>query len=886
MRYDPQNRQILRVSSLIGVITQISRVREWPSSDATSQMDRTSANPLSCFNGLDGMHLHANVSSATNCDETDTIFIEGESESPQASLQGIFRWRGDDLNCRLPGRLSIQLREGILEAMTGCNLEVAELETQDLHHAISFEDDWTLIEHRPEPGDEGYLEAVFAQANGYLGMRGSREEGAPSDTGAEPYFVCQGVFDQQPGRYETDELVNLPDWLEVGLEIDNIPLRPGDERVVDQTRSLSLRDGMLTRRMTVELADGELKLILRRLLSEANRHLLAWQMHVRTEGRTVPVRLRWGFTTDRTNRGTIHFAERHRAMLDPAMVLHEIETLESDITVSQAQSCRLFSNGEPVAPRESTEAVNDDYFGVAWTFDVEPGGDLVAERTNAVCTSRDRVEGAARDRAVSHAFEAAEIGFETIAEQSRAAWADKWARADVRIEGDPVADRALRYCAFQLMQANLDDDERTAIGAKALSGPSYRGHFFWDTELFMEPFFAHTNPPAARNLVSFRHRILPGAQELAEEMGYEGARWPWEATRDGREQCPDWLPVDGGEVRIVTGRREDHISADVAWGAWYYYVVTGDEGFWRREGLELVVEAARFWRSRVQWVEEHQRYELLQLMGPDENHELVDNNAYTNYTAAWTLRTAAHSIAEAKSTKGWEDDIDRLGLTEEETQSWLETARAMYLPLDDSGLIPQHDGFPGGVAKGEVAEPIKQADVLMLLRIFPDLLPVADQVRNYEIYEPLTEHGSSLSPSVHAQVAARLGLEAQARHYLRKALLVDLADTHENTAEGLHAAALGGAWMAVVQGVGGLWLDSRGSVHLDPALPKGWECLRFGIRIQGGVLRCAIQRESLVMLFRHPRGESIEITVTRDPVQLHSGRPIAVRVEVPEGRSS
>ena len=760
------------------------------------------------------------------------------------------------------------------------------METKDLHHAVRFEDDWTLIEHNPEPGDEGYLEAIFAQANGYLGMRGSSEEGAPPHTDAEPYFVCQGVFDQQPGRYETDELVNLPDWLEVGLEIDNTLLLPGDERVVEQTRSLSLRDGMLTRRMRLKLSDGELTLILRRLFSERNRHLVAWQMHIRAEGRTVPVRLRWGFTTDRTNRGTVHFAERHRAMLDPAMVLHEIATLESGIEVAQAQTCRLLDGGEPVAPDESTEVVEDDCFGVAWTFDVEPADDLVVERINAVCTSRDRTEGPARDRAVSHAFEAAEIGFDAIAEQSRAAWAAKWARADVQIDGDPVADRALRYCVFQLMQANLDEDERTAIGAKALSGPGYRGHFFWDTELFMEPFFAHTNPPAARNLVSFRHRILPGAQELAEEMGYEGARWPWEATRDGREQCPDWLPEDGGEVRIVTGKREDHISADVAWGAWYYYLVTGDDDFWLREGLELVVEAARFWRSRVEWVEEDERYELLRLMGPDENHELVDNNAYTNYTAAWTLNTAAQSIAEARGMEGWDERLDTLGVSEEETQSWLETAAAMYLPLDgDSGLIPQHDGFLAAVEGGGVVEPIKQADVLMLLRIFPDLLPVADQVRNYELYEPLTEHGSSLSPSVHAQVAARLGLEDETARYLRDALLVDLADTHENTAEGLHAAALGGAWMAVVQGVGGLWLDSRGRLHLDPALPEEWERLRFGIRLRGGVLRCVIRREDLVMLFRHPCRESIEITVTGDSVQLHSGRPIVVSAEAPEARS-
>ncbi|MGC9317919.1 MAG: glycoside hydrolase family 65 protein [Armatimonadota bacterium] len=750
----------------------------------------------------------------------------------------------------------------------------------DLHDAIRFEDDWTLAEDEAQAEDLAYLETIFAQANGYIGMRGSLDEGTPPGAPSEPYFVCQGVFDQQPGRYETDELVNLPDWLPIELEIDGAQLGSDAATVVDHQRRLRLRDGMLIRELTVRVADGEITLLVKRFLSQANHHLAAWQMKLAADGGVSRIRLRWGFVTDRTNRGTVHVGETHHAAPSPDTVVHEVRTLESGITVAQAQMCRMRAGGTDAAPRDTREVTGDGLAGIQWRFDVKEGQETVLERVNAVCTSRDRAEGEPRQRARACAFDAAAVGFEALAEQTRAAWAQKWARANVRIEGDRTADRALRYCLFQLMQANLDDDDRTAIGAKALSGPGYRGHFFWDTEMFMAPFFAHTIPQAARNLIAFRHRILPGSRKRAQQMGCRGARFPWEATRDGREQCPRWLPEGDGEVRIFTGEREDHITADVAWGAWYYYQVTGDDDFWYQQGLELLVEGARFWRSRVEWHEDRQRFEIRRVMGPDENHKLVDNNAYTNYLAAWTLETAAEVVERRSNERSWAARLGALGVEADEPRRWRRTAAAMYLPLErKTGLIPQHDGFVDAVRDGKPVQRLKQADVLMLVRLFPDLLPVDAQVRNWRLYEPLTEHGSSLSPSVHAMVAARLGLTAEARTYLHQALLVDLADTHGNTAEGLHAAALGGAWLAVVQGVGGFRVDSTGRVRLDPSLPEGWRRLQFGLRLRGGLLRCQIQPRQITLSFHHYCAESVEITVAGEPLRLNSGTSHAVGLD-------
>lgn len=746
------------------------------------------------------------------------------------------------------------------------------MNVRQLHEALRFEDDWTLAEDGHRPEHFSYLETIFAQANGYLGMRGNFEEGAPPDADSEAYFVCQGVFDQQPGRHETDELVNLPDPLPIQLEIGGIRVGAEEASTDYCERRLRLSDGSLTRELTVRLPGGDVTIVLRRWLSQANRHLMVSQITLTADEPVSDVRLRWGITTDRTNRGTVHFEETARDTA-PAMVVHEIRTLESEITVAQAQACRLRINGEHAVPDQERQVSERDFLGMRWAFDLGAGEEVVVERINALCTSRDRTEGAPRDRATAHAFDAAEAGYDLLARENEAAWKRKWAGADVRIGGDNTADRALRYCLFQLMQANLDDDERTAIGAKTLSGPGYRGHFFWDTEMFMVPFFAHAHPPAARNLMAFRHLILPGARDLAREMGYAGARWPWEATRDGREQCPRWLPDNGGEVRIVTGEQEDHISSAVAWGAWYYYQVAGDEQFWRRQGLELLIEAARFWHTRVEWVDENERFEILRAMGPDENHELVDNNAYTNFMAAWTLRTAVKAVEHAGADERKVERLREIGLRSEEPEQWLNTAERLYLPLEEeTGVIPQHDGFLEAARNDELEESIKQADVLMLLRIFPDLLPPTAQRSNWELYEPLTEHGSSLSPGVHAQISLRLGIGDEAKRYLRDALMVDLADTHENTAEGLHAAALGGAWMAVVQGVGGFWIDSEGRIHLDPSLPEEWESLSFSLRLRGGVLHFALGRQELTLTYRHPRHEALDIILAGNPIRVRSGR--------------
>ncbi len=760
--------------------------------------------------------------------------------------------------------------------------------------------EWTVRQGKWKPEDNAFRETIFAQANGYMGMRGTLDEGAPPGAPSEPYFVVQGVFDEQPGRYETDDLVNLPDPLPIEMWIGGVRLGSDEWPVRRSGRWLNLRDGVVERFLFLGTTGGvPCGLTLQRFLSMADRHLIVWRMqlvaadlggaqedpshvfgsasdaHLESPREAGPIEclLGWGFDANRTNLGTVHFEETGRGVWGQAGLYHVIRTLQSGVTVAQAQVARAYIDGEPAEP-DATELVEEgSLLRSQWTTRVASGQKLVIERVNAVCTSRDLdPDGDPLDRAQRKCAEAAAMGFDALAEATRAVWSEKWAAADVEIEGDRLAQKALRYCLFQLMQTCPEHDDRVAIGAKALSGPGYRGHFFWDTEMFMEPFFAHTNPRAARNFSVYRHRTLPESRERAESMGCGGARFPWEGTLTGREQCPTWIELpDGGEERIVTGDQEDHISADVAYGAWHYYATSGDEEFWLRYGLELVVETARFWQSRVERDEENERWLIRRVMGPDENQKMVDNNAYTNYMAAWNLRVAAEEVAKWQKHPEGRKPLSALGVTAKERAAWERTAAEMYLPQEPSGLIAQQDGFLEVASRPDAGQPLKQADVLMLFRLFPDRFPEEVQQANWDFYEPLTAHGSSLSPSVHACVAARLGRMEQALEYFRTSVAMDLADVNGNTADGLHAASLGGAWLAAVQGFGGFWLDETGGVVLRPQLPPAWRRLRYRVKVRGGILHCSITRSQLIVCYDHPGDEALAATVLGERTTLTPG---------------
>ncbi len=446
---------------------------------------------------------------------------------------------------------------------------------------------------------------------------------------------------------------------------------------------------------------------------------------------------------------------------------------------------------------------------------------------------------APRPEAALEALEAAErVGVETLLAEQRSAWARRWSVADIRIEGDPELQRAVRFCLFHLM-ASVADRPEAALGARGLSGLGYRGHVFWDTDVFVLPFLAATHPPAARALVGYRMQRLDAARAAAARRGFEGARFPWESADSGDDVTPASFTDSTGQlIRVLTGEQEEHITADVAWAVARYQSWSGDAQTMGACG-ELLCETARYWASRIR-LDSDGAAHLDGIIGPDEYHENVDDNAFTNSMARWNLLQAA--------------DVGRSGA--EEASHWRRCAAALVDGHDPtSGRHEQFAGYFGlepltvadlphgvdpvqslGLEHLQRTQLLKQADVLMLHLLIPDLVSAGSLGPDIDWYEPRTTHASSLSEPVHAAVLARAGRLDDALAYLRKSATIDLDDRDGNTRDGLHVATMGGVWHALVHGVAGLALHGR-DLALHPHLPAGWEALEFQVVVHDAAFR-------------------------------------------------
>jgi kojibiose phosphorylase len=451
--------------------------------------------------------------------------------------------------------------------------------------------------------------------------------------------------------------------------------------------------------------------------------------------------------------------------------------------------------------------------------------------------------------------DASDEGLGALVDAHRAAWRARWDSADVVIEGDLAAQRAIRFALYHLIGAANPEDEHVSIGARALTGAAYKGHVFWDTEIYMLPFFTLTWPEAARALLLYRHHTLPAARARATRLGHRGALYAWESAGTGDDVTPTHVVAPTGEViRILVGEEAHHISADVAYAVWHHWQATADEELLLRAGAEIILETARFWASRAER-EEDGRYHIRGVIGPDEYHESVDDNAYTNGMARWNLEVgaeAARLLAERWPAR-WRELARRLDLADDEIGAWGQVARNLYLGIDPrTGLIEQFQGYFGledidlteyeprtapmdvllGRERIQQSKIIKQPDVLMLLYLLGDRFSPEVVEANFRYYEPRTGHGSSLSPPIHAAMAARLGHVELAKRYFDQTAELDLANSQGNAAGGVHAAALGGLWQAVVFGFMGLSL-SGDTPRLEPRLPTTWRGLHVHFAWRG-----------------------------------------------------
>jgi beta-phosphoglucomutase len=707
--------------------------------------------------------------------------------------------------------------------------------------------DWIVVEESFDPSRLHQQETVFTIGNGYLGTRGAFEEGYP---GAWPATLINGLFDDAP--VVNTELPNCPDWLPLAIIVRGERFRLDQGEVLAYRRRLDLRRGILNRSVRWRSPAGDtLQLEWERFASLADPHVLALRCQITPLDFRGPVELYAGLNGYSDTEGRMHWEWLDQDVPAGAgtLWLHSWTRYSAQ---EVAMAARL-DVSEAGAPAEACDLLG--YPAIKVPFHADKGQRVTADKLVTVYTSRDG------SLPVSAAREAlSELpGYEELRAAHEAAWDRAWQACDVLVEGNPRDQLAIRYALFQLLIAAPRHGDQASIPAKTLSGFGYHGHVFWDTDIFAVPFFTYTQPEIARNLLTYRYRTLPGARRKAQVAGYEGAMFAWESAATGDETTPTWVPGPPGEglIRIWTGDIELHISADVAYAIYQYWQATGDDAWMASVGAPVILETARFWESCVDYNSDRDRYELHDVIGPDEYHDHVDNNAYTNRMIGWHLETALEVLAWLRHNyPGDAAELEaRLALEPYRLQAWADIIEDILVLYDpESGLIEQFEGFFDledidrasyeprtrsmqallGIEGVNRRQVLKQGDVLMLLYLLPDAYDDRTLQANWDYYSPRTDHtyGSSLGPAIHAILACRLGKPEEAYEHFERAAFVDLEDTRGNTSDGIHAASAGGLWQAVVFGFGGLRLTKEGPVA-TPHLPPGWTRLKFRVQLRG-----------------------------------------------------
>jgi kojibiose phosphorylase len=669
----------------------------------------------------------------------------------------------------------------------------------------------------------------------------------------------------------------------VAVEEQQLSLESG--RVLEHRRILDLRQGTLWRIWRHQDPSGRVtRLSYLQLASLADRHIVLQSVAITPENYAGKIRVAGRLGPCAANDATVIVA-------NPGAMVMEV----SQKRVAIATRSELHGAAGAARYEGGTQQGEE-----RWSWEAGLGETGRVDRLLTVFTSRDGPY--AEKGASDHITSISPDGFPAMVRAHVDAWRDRWDAADVRIVGDEAAQRALRFAIYHLIAATNPDDEHVSVGARGLTGDAYRGHVFWDTEIYMLPFYIFTDPAAARSLLMYRYHTLAAACRKADAHGYEGALYAWESAESGDEVTPrSAVALDGRVIRILTGECEHHISADIAYAVSQYWRVTGDDAFMMAAGAEILVQTARFWASRAQ-LEQDGRAHIRQTIGPDEYHEIVDDNAYTNTMAIFNLERAADAVAmlEREHAGDWQQLCARVLLTAEEPRQWRTLAAALTTGFDPTtNLIEQFAGYfsldkvdvasqrryavPIDVTLGSErlrhSKVTKQADVVALSVLLWEKWPIAVHEANFRYYEPRTAHGSSLSPALHALVASRLGDGRLARAYFRQAAEIDLADNMGNAAGGVHMGALGGLWQAVVFGAAGLAAREDGIV-LDPHLLPRWTEMVFAVQWRGRLLRLRLQPDPRRIEVAVVTGDELSVAALEGPTcRARAGRHYVLQEE-------
>ncbi|GAA1742997.1 glycoside hydrolase family 65 protein [Microbacterium paludicola] len=782
-------------------------------------------------------------------------------------------------------------------------------------------DPWRLIETRYSGEDAGVTETIFSVGNGYLGFRGNHPEGRHAH---EHGTFINGFHETWPIRHAEQAygfaeigqtIINAPDSKVMRVYVDDEPLSLDIAEIREYERVLDMREGVYRRRLLWRTPAGKDVLIEDdRVVSFEERHLAVMRMTITVLDDDAPVTI----SSQLVNRqdgenvygGTPAVLAQKAAARSATFDPRKAEKIGERVLMPQeywqdnlrsALSYKVTESGMTIAVGSDHRIDTDNDYDIRHLVDPDIAKHVfrvqakagvpttitkvVSYHTSRGVPARELVERCRRtlDRV-------AVIGVEEIHRRQREWMDDFWSRADIRISGQDGLQQATRWCLFQLAQAAARADG-FGVSAKGVTGSGYSGHYFWDTEIYVLPFLAYTNPLWARNALRMRTMMLPAARRRAAQLNEAGALFPWR-TINGEE----------ASAYYAAGTAQYHINADVSYAIVKYVRATGDRDFLEREGADVLVETARLWATLGFWrsYDGIESFHIHGVTGPDEYTTVVNDNLFTNVMARFNLRAAARVVRDmAEGNPGaFRRLSDRVSLDASEPEAWERAADAMRIPYSESfGIHPQDSLFlerevwdlehtpddqrplllhfhPLVIYRFQV---LKQADVVLALFLQGNHFTAEEKRADFDYYDPLTTGDSTLSAVVQSILAAEVGYQDLAHDYFEEALFVDLGDLHHNAADGVHVASAGGVWTALVSGFGGM-RDHLGELTFDPRLPAEWPELAYTLQWQGRALDVVLRRDEMRVSVRP--GEAGDDAAAPVPFEVR-GKAYIATVEQP-----
>lgn len=693
------------------------------------------------------------------------------------------------------------------------------------------------------------LENRFLVGNGYLGIRGALEE---YDAKELPAVNLAGIFDQVGDAWR--EPLNAPNGIYTYICVDGKPLLAQDGEAKNHTMWLDFRHGICHRKTVWATPRGEVTVTAERIANRDQVHLIAMRytvsanFHAEVELYTGIDGLVWDINGP-------HYDDIEK-MTEGSRLVMVGTTHEKGDKVTVAETVKADFAHESKIVEEERRLLHH------YSFVTDINQPYAIEKGIAVFTSQDKDFGKAQADAVLDQF--VQDGYENTRKAHEASWEDVWKYGAVEVDGDDEAEQALNYSLYHLQSIAPRHAESMSIPARGLSGQTYKGAIFWDTEMFMLDYFLFTNPAVAHTLLRYRVDTLQGAKDKAQHYGFDGAFFAWESQEGGFDACSDYNVTDvftGRPMRTFFRDKQIHISAAVVYGIMRYTQITGDDSLLKEGGVQTVIECAKFYYSLLLKKVNSDRYELHDVIGPDEYHERVNNNGYTNRMAKMTLASAADILKNLDSYgKDVAEAVKAAYPVQELADEFEDAAEKLYIPAPgEDKVIDQFDGYReledcsidtvrsrllhekeywgGAYGVASHTQVIKQADVVTMLNLYSDEYPLDVLKANWDYYEPRTEHGSSLSASMYAMLACKCGMPQKAYPFFIKSAKADLVEGGKEWAGliyigGTHPAAAGGAYMIAVEGFGGVSFTKDG-VKVAPSLPENWKGMRFYVCHEG-----------------------------------------------------